>query len=263
MIDIHCHILPGLDDGPAEMEESLAMGRLYAAVGFKTVVATPHCIPGTRWMPDIPLIESRVRMLSAALAAEGVALRIHAGMEIALDPLVPRLIRQNRLLPLAGGPYFLIECPFQRLPLGWEEIPAAILRMGHKVLLAHPERCAQLAETPSLVDDIVATGVYVQVNWDSLAGLNGRHVQKVALAFAGKRHIHCLATDSHDPVRRSPEILRSTAGAAEAVMNRENLHRLMAENPRRVVTGEDLAPLDIEDMPVPIQAGRRRWFRFK
>jgi protein-tyrosine phosphatase len=242
------------------MEESVAMGRLYAAVGFTAVVATPHCIPGTRWMPDISLIRARARELGAVLEEEGVALKIDTGMEIALDPLVPLLLRQKRLLTLANGPYLLLESPFQRFPLGWEGIIAEIRKLGYKVLLAHPERCAGLAEKPSLVDDIQATGVYVQVNLDSLAGLNGRHAQKTALLFVEKQCLHCLATDSHDSVRRCPAMVTRTAEAVGALMSRDNLRLLMKDNPERVLLGQDLEAVATEHRVVPVKGGRRKWF---
>jgi len=263
LIDIHCHILPGVDDGPKEVEESIAMGRLYATVGFRAVVATPHCIPGTRWMPEISLIHARARMVRAALEAEGVALKIYTGMEIALDPLVPILLRQKRLLTLANGPYLLIESPFQQFPLGWEGLLADIRGLGYKVLLAHPERCAGLAQKPSLVDDIQATGVYVQVNLDSLAGLNGRHAQKAALLFVEKECLHCLATDSHDSVRRCPAMVRRTAEAVAAVMSRDNLLLLMKTNPERVLLGQDLKAIDKKHTAMPVKTRRRKWFWFK
>jgi len=263
LIDIHCHILSGLDDGPKEMAESVAMGQMYAAMGFTAVVATPHCIPGTRWMPEISLIRARARMVRAALEEEGVVLKIYTGMEIALDPLVPILLRQKRLLTLANGPYLLIESPFQQFPLGWEGILAEIRRLGYKILLAHPERCAGVAEKPSLVDDIQASGVYVQVNLDSLAGLNGRHVQKAALLFADRRCLHCLATDSHDSLRRCPAMVQRTAEAVAAVMSRENLRLLMKDNPERVLHGHDLKAVVMDQAAVPVKTRRRKWFGLK
>jgi protein-tyrosine phosphatase len=260
LIDIHCHILPGLDDGPKEMEESVAMGRMYAAMGFLAVAATPHCIPGTRWMPGISLIRARAREVGAVLEEEGVALKIYTGMEIALDPLAPILLRQGRLLTLANGPYLLIESPFQQFPLGWEGILAEIRRMGYKVLLAHPERCANLARKPSLVDEIKDAGVYVQVNLDSLAGLNGRHAQKTALLFAQKGCLHCLATDSHDSVHRCPAMVSRTAEAVSAFVSRQDLQLLLKENPERVLRGQDLEAVATEHRVVPVKEGRRKWF---
>lgn len=262
LIDIHCHILPGLDDGPKDLAESLAMGRSYAAEGFRAVVATPHCIPGTQWMPDISLIQTRARMVTEALKEEGFAMPILLGMEIALDPLIPILLRQGRLLTLASGPYVLIECPFQRFPLGWEAIVAEVRRLGYKVLLAHPERCASLAQKPSMVDEIKDTGVYIQVNLDSLAGLNGRRARQTALLFAEKGCLHCLATDSHDSVRRCPAMVSRTAQSVGEIIGREDLRLLLKDNPERALKGEEMDAVVIQRAVAPEKPRRRRfWFR--
>ena len=244
LVDLHCHILPGIDDGPDTLEESLALGTLYVESGFRRVVATPHCIPGTRWVPDVRRVREKVSLVAAALRKAGLPLRVHSGMEIALDPLVPKLLRERRLLTLGGGPYLLLECPFQRLPTGWEGIIGEVLHMGRRVLLAHPERCDQLAEKPALVRDIVESGAMVQVNWQSLTGMNGTRSRSVALAFAAESHIHCLATDAHDCTGRSPAVARKAAAEVEALVGPGNLRRLMIDNPLLVLMGRDLEPMD-------------------
>jgi protein-tyrosine phosphatase len=256
LVDLHCHILPGIDDGPDTLEESLAMGRLYVKAGFRRIVATPHCIPGTRWVPDVRGVREKVSLVAASLQDAGLLLRIHTGMEIALDPLVPKLLRERRLLTLGGGPYILLECPFQRLPPGWEGIIGEVSRMGYRVLLAHPERCDHLAEKPGLVSDIVESGALVQVNWQSLMGMNGRRSRQVALAFAAERHIHCLATDAHDCAGRSPEVVREAGAEVEALLGPGNLRRLMIDNPLRVLMGRNLEPMDGAESAARAPVGR-------
>lgn len=259
LVDVHCHILPGIDDGPKGLEESLDIGKLYVKAGFRTVVATPHCIPGTSWMPEVQVVREKTRQVAGGLRDAGVLLHIHCGMEIALDPLVPQLLAEGRVLTLGDGPYVMIECPFQRLPLGWEAILGDITRMGYRVLLAHPERCADLSAKSDLVREIAASGVGVQVNWDSLAGMNGRQVLDVARAFLEEQHIHCIATDTHDKVRRSPSMVRQGWDAVKALVGEDNLRRLMIDNPRRVLMGGKLEPM--EDLP-QAKTAKRKWFWF-
>ncbi|HDR16208.1 MAG TPA: hypothetical protein ENN79_12125 [Desulfobacteraceae bacterium] len=260
LIDVHSHILPGIDDGPGTLEESLTVAKIYAKTGFRTVVATPHCIPGTRWMPEVSKVREKIETVSAGLRNSGFLLRIQAGMEVAMDPLVPKLLAEGRLLTISDGPYVLLECPFQRLPLGWEDILLDISRMGYRVLLAHPERCAQLADEPGLVKEIAASGAYVQINWESLLGLNGRYARKVALAFAAERSIHCLATDSHDSEVRSPEMVSQGREEMASLIGERNLSRLMIENPHKVLMGGKLEDLD----PIAGLTGdtptRKKWF---
>jgi protein-tyrosine phosphatase len=256
LVDLHCHILPGIDDGPETLEESLAIGRLYVEAGFRTIVATPHCIPGTPWMPDVRRVREKMSLVAKGLRDAGLLLHIHSGMEIALDPLVPKLLAEGRLLTLGGGPYLLLECPFQRLPLGWEGIIGDVSRMGYRVILAHPERCAHLAEKPGLVSDIVESGALVQINWQSLTGMNGRQIKKAALAFAEERHIHCLATDAHDNSGRSPEMVRHGRAEMEALLGPGNLRRLMIDNPARVLMGGKLEDLEGEQSAPPARVRR-------
>ena len=130
-------------------------------------------------------------------------------------------------------------------------------------MLAHPERCARLSEKPSLVDEIAATGAFVQVNWDSLGPMNWCREEEVAIAFARGRSLHCLATDSHGPVHRSPVMVQHIAEAAETILTRKNLRLLMIENPERVLRGEDLQALEIGDVAVPVQGRRRKRSLFK
>ena len=134
--------------------------------------------------------------------------------------------------------------------------------MGYRVLLAHPERCAQLAEKPGLVREIAASGAWVQVNWESLAGMNGRQAQGVALAFAGEGHIHCLATDTHDRFGRSPDMVRQGRDAVEALIGEGNMRRLMIDNPRRVLMGDKLEGLDGTDGAPWTPVKRRKWLWF-
>jgi protein-tyrosine phosphatase len=261
LIDVHSHILFGIDDGPETLEESLLLAKIYVKSGFRTVVATPHCIPGTWWMPETEQVIKKAERVSSHLRNSGILLGIRTGMEIAMDPLVPQLLAEGRVLTISNGPYVLLECPFQRFPLGWEDILRDIARMGYKVLLAHPERCAQLAAEPELVKDIASTRASIQINWESLMGLNGRHARKVALTFAAERRIHCVATDSHDSEIRSPKMVTRNLEGMMSLLGERNLRRLMIENPHRVLKGEKLEDLDgIAGLSGDAHV-RKKWFQ--
>jgi protein-tyrosine phosphatase len=117
MIDLHCHILPGIDDGPKTLYESLEMARIFEQAGYSHVVATPHAVPGTTWMPEPEEIRKQLAELNQAIVNEGINLKILPGMEIALDPLISELVDKGQVQTLAGTSYILIEPPFQRLPL--------------------------------------------------------------------------------------------------------------------------------------------------
>jgi len=258
MIDIHCHILPGIDDGPKTLNESLEMARIFEQAGYSHVVATPHAVPGTTWMPGPEKIRDRLDELNQAIVKAGIGLKVLPGMEIALDPNIADLIDQGKVQSLAGTSYILIEPPFQRLPLGWEQAFFAVLSKGFMVLLAHPERCAQLIAKPDLCDQLIESGVYFQVNWDSFIGHHGRTTEKMAVYLASKGYIHCLATDSHDANNRNARQVRRAAEKIEELIGRRNLQIISRENPARVLRNEALENMERQEIQGTVKK-KRGW----
>lgn len=259
MIDLHSHLLPGIDDGPKSLQESLKMARIYEKAGYRQVVATPHWIPGTSWMPTPGEIRVQVDSLNQRIKDEGINLSVLPGMEIALDPQIPLLLEEEKLQPLGEKSYVLIETPYQMLPLGWEQVFFAIASRGYAVLLAHPERCTQLADKPMLFDAFIEKGIYLQINWDSFLGYQGRETAKLARYLAAKGYIHCLATDSHDVDHRHAGNVQRAAREVENLVGPHNLQLLAMENPARVLGGEPLTPMsqqNSQDTP----KSKRRWF---
>jgi protein-tyrosine phosphatase len=164
------------------------------------------------------------------------------------------------VLSLAGTSYVLIEPPFQRFPLMWEEVFFAVLSKGFMVLLAHPERCIQLISKPDLCDQLIESGVYFQVNWDSFLGHHGRTTQKMAIYLAGKAYIHCLATDSHDSKSRNAIQVQRTAETIEELIGRPNLQLISKENPIRVLRNDKLKSMEGRGIQVPVK--KKRSWRF-
>jgi protein-tyrosine phosphatase len=181
-------------------------------------------------------------------------------MEIALDPQISALIANSRVQTLAGTSYVLIEPPFQRLPLGWEHVIFDVLSKGFAVLLAHPERCAQLTAKPHLCDQLIESGVYFQVNWDSFLGHHGRTTQKMALYLATKGFIHCLATDSHDAKSRNARQVQRAAETIEELIGPRNLQLISRENPTRVLRNEALMCMESQEVQATVT--KKRAWRF-
>jgi protein-tyrosine phosphatase len=258
MIDLHCHILPGIDDGPKTLKESLEIARIFEQAGYSHAVATPHAVPGTTWMPKPEEIRCQLSELNQAIIKEGIKLKVLMGMEVALDPNIADLLDQGHVKPLAGTSYVLIEPPFQRLPLGWERAIFGVLSKGFKVLLAHPERCAQLTSNLDLCDELIESGVYLQVNWDSFLGHHGRTTQKMAIYLAGKSYIHCLATDSHESKSRNASQVQRAAETIEELIGPWNLQLISRENPIRVLRNEALKSMERQEIQVT-GTKKRKW----
>ena len=259
MLDIHSHILPGIDDGARDIGHSLEMARKYVMAGYTRVVATPHAVPEDRGVKFAQSIDLHVANLNAIMQEDRVDLTVLPGMEITLAPEVPAMLDRGEVIPLAGGSYVLIEPPFQRLPLHWEQIIVAVAGQGFKILIAHPERCEQLVRDPLLVERLLETGVYLQMNWTSLLGYHGKATLKAARRLIRARAVHCMATDSHDTVERSALIVRRGAEELARLAGRRNLARLTMENPAKVLNGSDMAKMELESMPQPTNRREKFW----
>lgn len=260
MIDLHCHLLHSLDDGPQTAEESLQMAHMLEKAGYRKVVATPHMMPGTAWMPSVDQIRSQVSELNRAVRKDGLGLDILAGMEITIGPQILDLIDEGRLLPLGDSDCLLIEPWHQQLPPGWEQLVFSILAKGYRILLAHPERCLQLAADPELIQRLVGMGIYLQADWGSYLGRYGRMAARTARLMAANGWIHCLATDGHRPAGFDPTEMRAAANKMVKLIGQANLKRITTDNPLRLLNGK--TPQPMHDLESINKAGRRRWWRF-
>jgi protein-tyrosine phosphatase len=209
VIDLHCHLLPGIDDGPETIEESVAMARAFVATGTEQVAVTPH----VNWdHPHVTpeTIASGIDALRRALDDAGVPLAVAPGAEVALSragDLEPEVLRA---LTLGDGPWLLVEPPFSPSLAGIEAVIDSLLLGGHRLLLAHPERSPSLAKEPERLRPYVDAGMLCQVTSGSLTGDFGRPVQRAAREMVDHGLVHVLASDAHDAARRPPGL----AGAA-------------------------------------------------
>lgn len=222
MIDIHCHLLPGIDDGPKSWDESIQMARMAAADGITGTVTTPHWIQGTSWQPEPATVRSMVDEMNSRLAAEGIDFTVYPGMEIGIIPDLPKVFSEGRLLSLAEGDFILIEIPFYTLPLGIEEVIFGLKMQGLKPVLAHPERNREFQGAPKRIMDFLKLGALVQVTAGSLCGGFGESAKKCSIEFAKLGAIHFVASDAHSTKHRTPVVsdafsaLRKTISAEQA-----------------------------------------------
>lgn len=218
MIDWHCHLLPGIDDGAPDLEESLAMARALAAAGYRQVCCTPHCMHGV-YGNDRQSVLQAVAALQRELDAAGVALKLLAGMEYYLDEFFPEQLADP--LPLGCTRLLLVETPSRAHPKVVRENIFSIVRKGFIPLLAHPERLSSLvwAEAkpasglwsrltgglaasrspgPAFdLRDLRALGCQFQGNLGSLGGYYGAEVKARAQALLQAGFFHCFGTDGH------------------------------------------------------------------
>lgn len=203
-IDIHTHILPGLDDGPRDMAGSMAIARCYQKAGIKMVVATPHFLPGTAWASDKDKVLRSVQELQISLDRAAIALKVVAGMEIAYHKKLEERILANIVLPLGISEYFLIEPSFQGEQEDLLVSLQTLLNKGHKLILAHPERAEAFQRRPEMLGNLVKQGLRIQVNTGSLLGYFGKKSQDTAELLRQGNNIHFIASDAHDHEKRAP-----------------------------------------------------------
>lgn len=240
MIDLHTHILPGIDDGAADFDEAVAMCRLAAAAGCEALVATPHQRREPWWNCDAPeLVQLREQLQEAV----GPRPRLLSGGEIRVDgELLQEIERlpESGLLPLAGSRYLLIEFGGRESPDAAADLVHELAVAGWRPVLAHPELIHWLASDPATVARLVALGATVQVTAMSVTGDFGRRAQTEALRLLGAGLVHFVASDCHDTRRRPPGLRRAHAALVRAC-GKDVARRLTSDNPLAV----------IEDRPLP------------
>lgn len=208
MIDIHCHLLPHLDDGAATMDESLEMARIAANQGIHTVIATPHHQNGKYENPADSVREA-VRQLNDRLVSEGIPLQVLPGQEIRITSRLLDELEAGRLLPLGDTRYMLIELtdPFDLRSL--TELVHELKVKDYVPVLAHPERHPDLNRHPEWFEKLMEQGVLGQVTTHSLTGRFGKPIQRTALRMCRSGMIHLMATDAHNPYLRSFDLLNA------------------------------------------------------
>jgi len=217
MIDLHCHLLPNIDDGPKSWEESINMVRIAAQDGIKGAVTTPHWIEGTNWLPRSDTVRELVRELNTKIKENGIEFTVYPGMEVGISPNLAALISSGDILTLGEGDYLLMEMPYYSLPLGIEEIIEEIISINKCVILAHPERNKELQSKPKRILDLLNLGALSQVTAGSLSGDFGGSVKKCALGFAAMSAIHFVSSDGHSTKHRSPLVSLGLKALEKAV----------------------------------------------
>lgn len=205
MIDLHCHVLAGIDDGPATFEESLTLARASASAGTRTLVATPHV--SWEYRNRAATIARLVGELNRRLRGEGVALEIRPGAEIAMTRLGDIDADELSRLTLAGGRWLLVEPPFTLVASGLELVIADLQERGYRVVLAHPERCPALHRDRSMLERLIESGVLGSLTAGSLDGKFGAEVRRFSLELVRDRLVHNVASDAHDHSHRPPTIV--------------------------------------------------------
>ena len=255
MIDLHCHLLPAIDDGPATEEQSLALARAAVAGGTTTVVATPHVnwrYPGN----SAASILVAVDRMQDALDRAGIALRVLTGAEIAPTWAADLPDEELAALRLGGsdGTHLLIECPLSPSVAGFDAVVGHLRSRGHRLVLAHPERCPAFQRDPGAYAALVADGTLGQITASALVGRFGRPPRELAERLLRDGLATIVASDAHSIVERPPsmraELKQAGFGAQAAFLTHAVPAALVAGHP----------PPAAPEMPDRSTTGLRRLF---
>jgi protein-tyrosine phosphatase len=239
VVDLHCHVLPGIDDGPPRLEDSLALARFAESQGTMTLVATPHV--SWRYVNDPPTIARELEAVREAVREAGLDLQIQSGAEIA----VPRLgdLSDEALceLRLGHGPWLLVESPLTQSVGDLEPVLDALHRRGHWIILAHPERSPLFLRDPRRLGALVSKGVLCSITASALVGAFGHEIRSFAAALVREGLVHNISSDAHDVDRRPPVVRAHVEAAAAHVPELTGrIEWLTSEVPQAIITGDVL-----------------------
>ena len=244
MIDLHCHFLPGIDDGARTMEDALALASASVANGITTAVLTPHVHPGVFDNKLSSLLPVFVQY-KAALAQAGIALDVHLGAEVRIHPDAFDLLATDEL-PVLGrigtDRVVLLEFPDGQIPAGALGACKLFADRGIRWLIAHPERNKDVMRDPARIKPFLDAGCLLQVTAASLVGRFGPQAMQLSHFLVSQGMVAVVATDSHNLLHRPPML----SEAREALMQRYGLgiaHRLTEELPAEIVGGREARPL--------------------
>lgn len=245
MIDLHSHVLPGLDDGAADLDEAIRICEAAAADGTEVLAATPHVRSDYPTTPE--QMESALREVQRAAAG---VVRVVPGGELDLDELA-RPPEELARFGLGGNPrWLLVETPYAGWPLDLADRLFRLRVAGFEAVLAHPERNYDVEQRPDLLAPLVAAGTLVQLTAASLEGRLGRRAKKCAFALLERGFAHLIASDAH-----APELRGVGLGSAASALGDDDLARWLTQDVPRAI---------LEDTPAPPRPGqksrRRRWF---
>ena len=239
MIDLHCHILPGMDDGPSALAQSLQMAKKAVAGGIRTVVATPHADTGMYCFSPAD-IDERVASFKASLSAASIPLEVYPGAEVQLSPGLVDRHRQGKVTTINNSRYILLELPSTILPDSCKRELLNLLSHDFIPIIAHPELHFYLQKNFAYLLELVHMGVLCQVTAQSLLGNFGRQVTGTTEQMLQKGLSHIIASDAHGAEGRVPDLEKAVSAAAQLLKSREKAMQMVTDLPAAILADRNV-----------------------
>jgi len=254
MIDIHSHILPGVDDGAQTVEESINILKLAESEGIKAMVATPHIKPAIFFRKENLAankisFNTKFKLLQEHIKNNDIKIKVYRGGEIYFDPLIKDKLKQHKkILTINNSDYFLLEFPMNFVHHGVKQFIFDIMTMGFIPIIVHPEKNQMFQNNLSLLFQLLSVGALCQLDAASFTGVFSQASKATALKLIKNNMVHIIATDCHDIINRPPvfsflyKILKS--------IGREKIDMYINDIPEAILKNE--VPQDIGNMNDPL-----------
>jgi len=256
VIDIHCHILPEIDDGARNLEETIEMCRVASADGIRTIVATPHTHDGL-YLNRMSHVRRLCKQVNEYLVSVNINITVLPGMEVRVSGDSLADLSRTSLPTLNECDYILFEFPPSQIPNAFDAAVQSALDQGRKIILAHPEKNLAIEHDPAYVFQLLTMfkpwEVIIQITSDCLLGKCGEQAAKTAAILLEHNMAHVIATDAHDPMKRPP-ILSAGVEVVTRIVGEERARQMVTDIPRALI-GKGTFPEYI----FPQQP--RRWWR--
>jgi protein-tyrosine phosphatase len=244
MIDLHTHILPGVDDGAKTIEQSILMVNQAEKAGISTICATPHILGQVTFQLE-EKIKRSFDLLKTKMTRMGSKVEIVLGSEIYVREDLDSLKQLDFFTLNNTGRYLLMELPWGQFPPHMDQVVFELLLEGKVPIIAHPERSIINKRQLVYVENLVQKGALMQINAGSLLGFLGRKIKSIAEELLRRNLVHFLASDAHDHLAFPIQILPPAFARASKIMGREKAEKLVASNPHRVIKGEKLMNIEM------------------
>lgn len=242
MIDLHCHMLPGIDDGAPDLKTALAMARIAVADGIRVVACTPHIYPGL-YDNDAAGIRRALADFRVALAEAGIDLTLVEGADTHLAPELVQSLKAGRVPTLAGSRYFLLEPPHHVAPPRLEEQVFALLAHGYVPVITHPERLSWIESHYAIFPRMAKAGAWLQLTAGAITGHFGKRPRYWSQKLMDEGLVHLIASDAHSTGRRAPVISEAREYAARQLGEAESW-ALVRDRPRAIL--DNISPDQLE-----------------
>lgn len=253
MIDIHSHLVYGVDDGSKTIEDTIYMLKEAKKVGFTDIICTPHYMESYY---EVPCNEIFNRILNVQKLTEEINIKIHQGNEIYANENIIEYIKSKQAMSLNNSRYVLIEFPMQNKPMNIDQVIYLLLQEGKTPIVAHPERYSYVRETPNMLLEYIEQGVLFQTNYGSIIGVYGNEIKETAKKLLTHNMIHFLGSDNHRVntiYKHIPESLK----LLEKWIGQEKTLELTTNNPKYILNDEKL------EIDEPIELKKTLWGSWK